>query len=568
MKSPETTVVRSFKNGAYIDNFRVTGKGTLIKREGSAVLCQFPYRVRGALSVRENDGDVIYAVAGSYLFRYESGEPTIIGLLDGAVFADAAERAELFFFAGALYVLGGGDYFRYDGSTLERVEGYVPLIRRYASATDGGREYERQNLLTNRVRMRLCPDSSSTQFRLWGNVASVEAVYLRGNLMNTANYTVSITNGTAYVKFGSTYIGYGDDGLEVWYTLAGESRRGEITSCRHAAVYGGDTDTRVFLYGGGRPAVIFPTDTTDADATPQISGEYFPVGGEITVGDGNLYVSGAVRQFDRLAIFTEDGAFYTYPKEGTTEEGLTRYSFPILPLNSDVGASRNGGAVLVENEPYALNENGLFRFKSTTVRDERLAVLVEAPDFAGLTRDFIDGCSLYVNRLRGELWCIGDGSPGNTHVAVYNARLDVWYRFSGFRPDFMFTYASDAAYAAGEFIYRFADGLLTDNGVGFDAIYESGPMEVGSPFERKTLYEFGIAVSRVADAKLGVMLGSDSGEELALTFEVPDGAAGCPAVMRSHARISRAAYLGYRILLAAGSPPADVHAVMLRARSI
>jgi len=568
MKAPETTVIRSFKNGAYIDNFRVTGEGTLVKRDGCAKLCQFPYRVRGAISVREDDGDVIYAVSGGYLFRYVTGTPVLIGALEGAAFESDAEQVEMFFFAGRLYILGGGDYYRYDGSTVSRVDGYIPLIRRFASATNGGTEYERQNLLTNRVRMRLCPDSSSTQFRLWGNVASVEAVYLRGVLMSTANYTVSINAGVAYVKFGATYIGYGDDGIEVWYTLAEPSRRAEIISCRHAAVYGGDTDTRVFLYGGNRPAVIFPTDPTDADATPQISGEYFPVGGEITVGDGNLYVSGAVRQFDRLAIFTEDGAFYTYPKEGVTEAGLTRYTFPILPLNSDVGASKSGGAVLVENEPFALNENGLFRFKSTTVRDERLAVLVEAPNFAGMNREFMAGCSLYVNRLRGELWCIGDGSPGSTHVAVYNARLDVWYRFSGFRPDFMFTHASDAAFVSGKDVFRFAEGLTNDAGTGFDAVYESGPLELASPFERKTLYEFGVAVSRAVGASVGVMLGSDSGEELALTFAVPDGAADCPAVMRSHARLSRAAYVDFRLILAANSPPADVHAVMLRARAV
>ena len=38
MKSPETTVVRSFKSGAYIDNFRVTGEGRLCRRRyGAAV---------------------------------------------------------------------------------------------------------------------------------------------------------------------------------------------------------------------------------------------------------------------------------------------------------------------------------------------------------------------------------------------------------------------------------------------------------------------------------------------------------------------------------------------------
>ncbi len=562
MKTPEMTVLKDFSKGDLIENFRVDADGSLKRRDGCVLMTSFPAVIRGLLSVREDVGEVIYLVAATTLYRYAEGVKTALGTLDNAVFQSESEHVEMFMFAGKLYILGGGDYFCYDGETLAPVDGYIPLIRRGANGTDQGYAYEPQNLLTNKVRMRFFPNSSTTQFRLYGDATSIDAVYVSGQKRETGYSLVNNTSGS-HLKLSSTIFTNTEDIIEVFYTLANSSQREKITSCRHSAVYGGDTDSRVFLYGGENKAVIYPTDPENGDGQTVISAEYFPMGGEITVGDGNLFVTGAVRQFDRLAIFTEDAAFYTYPHKDEDVNGLERYSFPILPLNSDVGASKEGGAILVENEPFALNENGLYRFKSTSVRDERLAILVEAPAFAGFSRAFIESCRLYVNRLRGELWCYGmDGEE--SRIVVYNARTDVWYRFTGITPDLMFTYEGDPAFTVDGLLFRFQEGLNDDSGVGFDAVFESGALSLGNAFGDKTLYECGMALECADGASLSMALSSNHGDRVNLNFAADAGKD--RRVLRAHARLGHVQYLSFSLTCPADAPPVRVREIMLRYR--
>ena len=555
MKSPSQLIIRDFTKASEIENFRITADGRLVRRGGSRLAYTFSEPVRGVCSVAEDDGEVIYAVYGSTLCRLtESGG--VFERTDLGAFPSGAGGSEvtLFRFGGRLYILADGEYFCWDGSTLSAVAGYVPLIRRYSSNTNLGEVWEPMNLLTNRVRMRFCPDGSSKKFKLYGSVASIDAVYFNGSQITS--YT-PILGAASYVELNVIYATNEDDLLEVWYTLNKTSRRQKITSCPHAAVYGGDTDSRVFLYGGSDAAVIYPSEPTDG--LP--SGEYFPEDNTITVGDGSLSVTGAVRQFDRLAIFTEDGAFYTYPSESVTLGGVVRYSFPILPLNSDVGATKRGGAALVENEPYALNPNGLYRFKSTSVRDERLAVRVEAPDSMGLDREFIDGCKLYVNRLRGELWCSYGGVS-----AIYNARLGVWYKFTGIDADILFSWNGEAAYASGNKICLLDESIHTDLGVGFAAVCAGESLDLGCAFRDKTLYRIGVSVERDAGAAMRISLRSDKGGALEYAFTVgeDDGADGLPVVFSARARLGRIGHLRYRLESVSGAAaPLRIRELML-----
>ncbi|MBQ8510565.1 MAG: hypothetical protein IJ493_11730 [Clostridia bacterium] len=541
MSEPKKHIFDDFSSAARIDNFRVTADKRLEQRGGTALIHTFDAPLRGALTVGVSDGEEIYAVSGSKLWRLTEADGVFtavsLGTLEDAAFADENERVEMFLFTGKLYILGGGNYYCWDGSALSVVEGYIPLWRRYSGATGGSQAYERRNLLTNRVRERFCPDGESREFKLYGKAVSVESVWVSGTKLETDMYSVRFSENTGYVEMALIYSENSNDIIEIYYTLVDDGRRSDVTSCPHAAVYGGDTDTRVFLYGGSNRSVIYPTDLVGAEDTPAISAEYFPIGADITVGDGNLRVTGAVRQFDRLAIFTEEGAFYTYPYDAGTVNGIQRFTYPILPLNSDVGATREGGAVLLENEPYALNPNGLYRFKSTSVRDERLAVRVEAPDFIGLDREFIDACGLYVNKLRGELWCYHNGV-----MAIYNARLDVWYRFTGVDPHFMFTYQSEAAFGEGNSLYRFGEGLYDDEGTPFTAQFVSLPLDLGAAFERKTIYGFGVSLERRPSASVICSLSTDLGGEWSHTFTLDEGDGSTPVVCHSHARLGRVAY--------------------------
>ncbi|MGN1127382.1 MAG: hypothetical protein ACI4T6_00345, partial [Candidatus Flemingiibacterium sp.] len=67
-------VCKELTGAARIENFRVGYDGYLEKRSGTRLLCTFPARLRGAISVGTSEGDLIYAVAGSTLYRLLPGE--------------------------------------------------------------------------------------------------------------------------------------------------------------------------------------------------------------------------------------------------------------------------------------------------------------------------------------------------------------------------------------------------------------------------------------------------------------------------------------------------------------
>lgn len=551
-----------------IVNFRVNDSGFLEKRTGTRLAVSMPYKIRGALAVSTADADQIYVVAGSRLYKLTMGSDGILssltlGTLSGAVFSSDTERAEVFMFAGRVCVLAGGEYFSSDGSTVSKVEGYIPLIQKNTSSLGKGEAYERINLLTNKVRMRFIADGSTREFRINYPVASVDAVYIGSTLLTAEDdYVVSTTSTYTTVTTVLAYSALVSDNdiLQVYFTISKTNERSRVTSCTHSVPYGGDTDSRIFLWGGKEIANVFPSEPSDAENGQSIAYDYFPVGTPITVGDGNLPVCGACRQFDRLALFTSESAYYTYPHDDGIVNELRRFSYPVLPLNSDVGATKAGGAVLVENEPYSLSRNSLYRFKSTTIRDERLAIRVEPPAYLGFTTEQTEAMKLYVNKLRGELWCYGVGNG----VAVYNARRNCWYSFTGFDAAEIFTFQGEPAYFKDKKLYLTNTSVYADSGTKYSAYCESGWLDLGDAFALKTLKSFGVSIGESSTARsaivtltadCGVYPENDSSAEahplrvVENVFNAPP--ADSPTSFRVRGRLGRVAHLKVRV--AAGS---------------
>lgn len=469
--------------------------------------------IRGALSVGTSTGEIIYLAAGNNFYKLSQSEnntlsSTLLGTFDGAAFASDSEEVEIFLFAEKVCILAGGEYFVYDGATFSVVEGYSPLIMKNTTSLGVGEEYERVNLLTNKARIRFITDGTSREYRINLPVASVDAVYFNGTKLASSEYSVYTRSNYTSVNTTSVYSSSAteNDLLMVCFTLDQTSERSRVTSCKKAVVYGGDTDSRVFFWNGNEISTIFPSEPVDAENGQSISYDYFPVGTPVSVGEGNLPVSGTCRQFDRLAIFTADSAYYTYPKDEGVVNNIRRFSFPILPLNSDIGASEKGGAILVENEPYSLSRGSLYKFKSTSVRDERLAIRIEPPSSFKFTSDSVNNMKLYANKLRGELWCYDQGG-----VAVYNARNECWYRFTGFDADRIFTFGGEAAYYKGKKLF-IPTSSYSDVGLNFDAYVESYLLDLENAFERKNIKKFGVVIGPSDESRsVTVKLTADCG---------------------------------------------------------
>jgi hypothetical protein len=132
----------------------------------------------------------------------------------------------------------------WDGTTLKEVEGYVPKVFISAPPSGGGTEYEDINLLTGKKYITFNGDGSSTTYKLAEtNIDSVYKVEVNGEATN--DYTVDLVNGT--VTF-TTAPSQGLDNVYIYWNKDNGSRH-FIEKMRFGTIFGGDVDTRVFLYG-------------------------------------------------------------------------------------------------------------------------------------------------------------------------------------------------------------------------------------------------------------------------------------------------------------------------------
>ena len=134
----------------------------------------------------------------------------------------------------------------------------------------------------------------------------------------------------------------------------------------------------------------------------------------------------------------------------------------------------------------------------------------------------------------------------------------------------MFSAGADCFFK-GTKLYAFDDNLRTDCGTAYSALCESMPLDFGDPFERKTLCEVGISVSREGGAKTGLSVTSDTGGKVSFDFTVPEETAAngetpktlSPRIFTAHARLGRFRHVKVSVTSPAVDEPLTVREVML-----
>ena len=152
------------------------------------------------------------------------------------------------------------------------------------------------------------------------------------------------------------------------------------------------------------------------------------------------------------------------------------------------------------------------------------------------------------------------------YVSVYSLKHKLWYRFTGIRPDMMFRCDSHAALAIDSAFYVFDENSFTDNGTGFEAVFESKNYDLGNKFANKTIFGFGVCIDRAMGGALESTLTSDKGISLSLEYANDNSSPVSPAVLRSHARLSNVGYVKCVLVSPANRGPANVREIMFRYR--
>lgn len=477
-------------------NFKLTDGGMLKRRDGYSLVFSPSGKVRGIWCGRLDQDSYSLAVIDSTLYASKTGFEALLPV-EGEV--PGEEKVFFFSFYKALYLLTGEGIVKFDGETVKPIEPYVPTVMISTSPNGAGVPYEDVNLLTRRVRQKFSPDGISSRFRpVMTNLKYLYWIKLNGEELEPTKYTWDDVREDFLLTFAPPE---GIDTLEVEYGLWAEDPSDRIHHCRFAMGFGGASDTRAFLYGNRESAGI-RYHSGIVDGKPSF--EYFPETAYTFVGTGEE-IRSIVQHYNRQLIFTENSAYYSYLEYLSGSDGKMIAAFPVLPLNEEHGCLPEGQALLVENTPYTLTENGLFAWVSTNIQDERNAKNISSLIAYALAKENIKDAVLFNRKATSELYlCIGN------HLYVYHYRLKQFYYYE---------ICPILGFAQGEkdlYFYNengiFCVGGDRDNGELIPAVWKSKLFSVGDRKKEKKLFGITLFAKTEEEQALSLSVRGENGE--------------------------------------------------------
>ncbi len=393
-----------------------------------------------------------------------------------------SEKVHFFGMNEKLYILTGSEYKVWDGETLKDVEGYVPVVAISTPPEGGGTLLEQVNKLTGSKRQRFSPNGSSDTgriFRLAENgISRVDWVKLNGEkLTENSSYEVGLEGG--YISF-YTAPEAGTNTLEVQWTK-GSGNRGAVIAMRYSEFFNGSNDTRVFLYGDGTNNVIY----SGIGENGQPRADYFPNLNEAKIGDANTPVTGLVKHYSTLIAFKENSAYSITYGMLTFDDETTNAGFYVLPLNKTIGNTAMGQAMLVENNPRTLDGRSVYEWQgvnSMLTNDQRNARRISERIETTLKEIDFSKAGAYFDKINHEYYIMQGGV-----ALVHNTENDTWYVYRDLPATCMIVYKDEVYIGTSDgYIRHFSRDYLNDNGTPITAYFESGSMDFGVGYKKKS----------------------------------------------------------------------------------
>ena len=479
-----------------MNNFYITNDFKLRKMYGYKSFYDFETPIKGMASVVLNKIHYLLVATDSKLYYFLSDE------LDDEENWDDLEAHEIgtigsgdcsfFTFGNKVYILCG-KYMSWDGLTLKEVEGYIPKVFISTPPAGGGTEYEQLNMLTGKKHMTFNGDGTSTVYHLaQQNIASVDKVLVDG-VEKTANtdYTVNITDGT--VTF-TTAPAQNMDNVDIYWTKS-DGNRSKIEKMKFGTIFGGDVDTRVFLYGNPDEQNRIRYSAPE-DGIPSV--EYFETFSQLDVGPKNFAVTDLTRQYDRLLVTTnKPEAYYLSISMIQIDEDTSASSIQTFPLNETHGNIAMGQGQVLNNDPVTIENGAIIRWKSTNVRDERNMSDISQK----IKLDLIDTNLVNVKTLdhqsENQYW-VGIGNK----VYIYNYYNDTYSRITLADDLSHLSDLDGVVYMATEQgkLMRFGEEFPDYNGVTINSRWEMDFYDFGTPYLRKTMKKLWVLMQPQAKA--------------------------------------------------------------------
>ncbi len=532
-------------------NLKVTENFTLAEREGFEKLFEAENVGRG---ITYFNGEIIF-VAGKEVYSYSENEIKEVGSLESE-----GGRVSFIQYKNRLYILDGTKIKEYSDSLICDLTPYIPLVAISTDYLGSGVPFEDINLLTPQRRQSFTLQEEYKTLKISEkNLDSVDEVRLFGEVLSKSDYSVDLESGEVTLSKNENSL---PNAYEVTYTKA-HNKEKEIHSQRYATLWGGDNDSTVFLWGEGS---VYRYSESHSG---QERLDYFP---ELNFNSSlsGKPITSLIRHYDRLLIFTESEAYYSYIETKSDSTGQSYFSYPLRTLNSEVGCKSYRCALLANNTPITLSSNGLYRWVSTSVRDER-----NAEEFGERIRKGLDGfgvdVSLFDRSRKCEIY-IWQGLK----MYVYNYLTDVFYYYEGID-------AVDFCQSGnGECFFITPSGFLCrmteehkDLGEKIDFFWESGYGDFLG-LENKNIYSFDFEVLPLSSTSFDIVWVSDTAtgrkSGIGLDYKVLDfkdiffdlfsfKTAVTPVRLSKRVKLKR--IRGFKIIIEGDSENSDFHLISL-----
>ena len=432
-------------------NMRVEGGG-LVRREGYAPLVTLGATIRGVHSLRRNDTDELYAVAGDKVYRMcLDGKAQEIGTI-----GTSAGKVCFFRYDRKLLLLDGQRIWALSAEGITPLQPYIPLYGKdWELDGDPARPiFEQPSLLCNQLRIRFLPGITTSTFYFDTlPVTQVEGVFVSG-----VRYE-RVYSYDAETRKLSLSDGYGAGvTVEVIVTVE-ESFCGSSSALVGASgvcSVGDAENERLLFYGGSVPmGSVYMTRPVDAQEyaimrrmQPDNCALYLTEQDKLAPGDGLCAVTGACRHFDRSLVFT-DGM--TWMSDGTVSQSG---KLQLIPVNTTAGCSSEGAYGVVGNDPITIMGRRVLRWNSKTdERNECNAEVISREIEPLLDDSFGKQGQVFIDERRGEVWFFMPGKQGR--ILIRNEQKNAWTSFDGFVPDGMFGLGERIGFYAGQTIFLF-----------------------------------------------------------------------------------------------------------------
>lgn len=199
--------------------------------------------------------------SGKKLYTYGNGLPRV--LYDATELTEAVSSG--FVYNDIWYFKDGRHYLKYDGATIENVEGYIPTTSIARKPKGGGTKFEDVNMLSDYRKNSFLADGDATVYYL--DVTNIDTDYVPVVTVNDevfefdVSYTVNYAEGyITFKKAPPVSSTDGQDNVIVQFKKAVPNYRDYILNCSLVQVF----DNRVFFSGNpDYPTMLWHSSLND-----------------------------------------------------------------------------------------------------------------------------------------------------------------------------------------------------------------------------------------------------------------------------------------------------------------